>query len=261
MTTNAGEHEESRAKRVFEWILAAAAALVTVPIVLVLAVISTITFRAFPFFSQERIGRGGRRFRLVKIRSLPKSMRISAPKYELTKTSTTGFGRFVRRTHLDELPQLWLVLAGTMSLVGPRPEMPNLAEGFSEEFARRRSSVRPGCTGLWQISADAHRLINEAPEYDLTYVENAGLRLDLWIMWRTLVEFVRPRKRPTLADVPRWALRSPTSLRVAAPVVQPDRWNGHEQRAAEPAPIGRMPVEPRNVASFAVDQHLDGDQR
>jgi lipopolysaccharide/colanic/teichoic acid biosynthesis glycosyltransferase len=277
MATRAGKREESLPKRAFEWFAAAWFAFVTLPLVLLLAAMATISFRASPFFSQERIGLGGKRFRVVKIRSLYKTVSDGMPKYELTAESTTRYGRFIRRTHLDELPQLWLVLVGTMSLVGPRPEMPELAAGFSEEFGRLRSSMRPGCTGLWQISADSHRLITEAPEYDLAYVENASMRLDLWIVWRTVVQFFRPRTRPTLADVPRWALPSRTS---PSPSTVPSaeaelgagnptdghlrrvRVNGHELRTRHVELVAQLYPAPGEVASCdRAEQHRDTELR
>jgi lipopolysaccharide/colanic/teichoic acid biosynthesis glycosyltransferase len=83
----------------------------------------------------------------------------------------TRIGRFLRRTSLDELPQLINVFLGTMSLVGPRPEMPFIAEGYTA-LQRQRLSVKPGITGLWQLSADRAFLIHENMEYDLYYMSN-----------------------------------------------------------------------------------------
>jgi len=181
----------------------------------VLGVASALTFRASPLFRQHRVGLGGRHFTLVKIRSLPADTAENAPKYDLITTGTGWFGRLVRRTHLDELPQLWLVIIGKMALVGPRPEMLDLADRFDSEFARRRVTKRPGCTGLWQLSPAVDLLIGEAPEYDLFYVEHANLRLDIWILTRTLMQFARPSKHVTLDEIPRWTgcARGATSRR------------------------------------------------
>jgi lipopolysaccharide/colanic/teichoic acid biosynthesis glycosyltransferase len=96
-----------------------------------------------------------------------------------------------------------------MSLVGPRPEMPHLHESFNRRHRDARESLRPGCAGIWQVSCDNHRLINEAPEYDLFYAEYASLRLDVWILWRTALLAIGGR-RVTMDDVPQWAL-APTS--------------------------------------------------
>lgn len=96
---------------------------------------------------------------------------------------------------------------GRLSLVGPRPEMPNLHERMAQRFAEVRTSVKPGCTGLWQVGADAGRLILETPQYDLFYLAHANLRLDVWILWRTAL-LVSGVGRPVELDaVPRWTLR------------------------------------------------------
>ena len=93
-----------------------------------------------------------------------------------------------------------------MSLVGPRPEMPQLHDSGDEGFARARTSVRPGCTGLWQVSVAYHQLIWEAPEYDLSYLRFANVGLDLWILWRTAAVMLGWAEPVRLEDVPRWVL-------------------------------------------------------
>ena len=101
-------------------------------------------------------------------------------------------------------PKLWLVIAGKMSVVGPRPEMPTLSASFDEAFVVKRVAVQPGCTGLWQISTSARKLIGEAPEFDLHYVNNWTLRLDLWIAMRTLPTMMGGNEISSPADIPRW---------------------------------------------------------
>jgi nucleoside-diphosphate-sugar epimerase/lipopolysaccharide/colanic/teichoic acid biosynthesis glycosyltransferase len=190
--------------RILQLAIACIAIVVVFPLMLVLAVASAFAFRAFPLFMQPRVGRNGRVFNMWKIRSLPADTAPNVSKYELTPATPGRFGRVLRRTHVDELPQLFLVVTGRMALVGPRPEMPTMANAFSESFATTRERVRPGCTGLWQLSPASRGLINEAPEYDTYYVEHATARLDLWILWRTFVQFVRPRAYVGLDDIPRW---------------------------------------------------------
>lgn len=193
------------ARRTFDLTVALVLAVLTFPVLAMLAVGSAFSFRAWPFFLQRRVGREGKMFRFVKIRSLPPESPMYADKYQLRQIDTTRFGRFLRRSHLDELPQLWLVIAGRMSLVGPRPEMAVLSDAFSPSFVSIRTSIRPGCTGLWQVSPDAASLIGETPEYDEFYVRYRTLRLDLWILWRTVVQVFAHRSTP-LDAVPGWAL-------------------------------------------------------
>ena len=98
----------------------------------------------------------------------------------------TSFGQFLRRTSFDELPQLLNVIKGEMSLVGPRPEMRFIVEQYTPE-QRQRLSVKPGITGLWQLSADRRFLIHENIEYDLYYIRNRNFFVDFAILLHTLV--------------------------------------------------------------------------
>jgi lipopolysaccharide/colanic/teichoic acid biosynthesis glycosyltransferase len=167
-------------------VLGTLAALVALPVILVLAAGIAVTLRTSPFFVQQRVGRGGRPFRFIKLRTLPRSTPTCATKYELVDVAIPRFTRALRRFHLDELPQLLLVPFGVLSLVGPRPEMLELHDQADHVFAAERVQVRPGCTGLWQISDAASGLIWEAPQYDRHYIRNSSIALDVWILWRTL---------------------------------------------------------------------------
>src|SRR2546430_8951232 len=110
--------------------------------------LTVVSLRAWPVFTQTRIGKNGKPFKMVKLRTLPPDFPRYAGKHEVRKVKLPWISRTLRRLHLDELPQLGLVPAGKMSLVGPRPEMPHLHGVFDEGFAAKRTSVRPGCTGL-----------------------------------------------------------------------------------------------------------------
>ena len=134
------------------------------------------------FFMQERIGRGGKPFEMYKFRS----MYITAPKYDHSPESKedpriTPAGRFIRKTSLDELPQLLNVLRGEMTLVGPRPEMPFIVSQYNS-YQAQRLNVKQGLTGIWQLSADRRFAIHESVEYDLYYIEHRSFFVDLAIL-------------------------------------------------------------------------------
>jgi exopolysaccharide biosynthesis polyprenyl glycosylphosphotransferase len=155
------------------------------------------------FFLQERVGANGRSFRVVKFRSMCvdaearlaelQSLNEGAgPLFKLTSDPrVTRVGATLRKYSLDELPQLLNVLNGTMSLVGPRPPLPSEVATYAED-ARRRLLVRPGMTGLWQVSGRSNLSWEQSVRLDLRYVENWSLALDLMILWKTVGTVVRP---------------------------------------------------------------------
>jgi lipopolysaccharide/colanic/teichoic acid biosynthesis glycosyltransferase len=196
-------YANGRVKRAFDLAAGVALSIVTAPIIALLAVGSAVSFRAWPLFVQQRLGRGGRPFCFVKLRSLPTDTPADADKYTIAG-ATTRWGGFLRASHLDELPQCWLVVTGRMSLVGPRPEMPALAATFDATFMRERLAVRPGITGPWQVSTASSGLIGEAPEFDRLYLAHAGPRLDAWVLLRTTGMPVGLRPLP-LERFPGWA--------------------------------------------------------
>ena len=137
-------------------------------------------------FMQKRVGRNGELFNIYKFRS----MYAGSAKYALSPTTSrdpriTRTGRLLRRTSLDELPQLLNVLLGSMSLVGPRPEMPFVVQRYSD-LERRRLSVTPGITGLWQLSPCRAFPIHQNVHYDLYYIRNRTLWMDISILLQTL---------------------------------------------------------------------------
>lgn len=195
------------AKRAVDLVVATLLLVIALPVIAVSALVTMAVLRTSPFFTQTRIGRNGQPFKLLKVRTLPKSTPRYANKYEVAQLRIPAFSRMLRRLHLDELPQLLLVLTGKMSLVGPRPEMPNLYRSFDADFAARRVRVRPGCTGLWQISEHCDRMIFEHPEYDGYYLAHRTLGLDLRVMARSvrlLLPFGDP-KLVTYAELGSWA--------------------------------------------------------
>jgi lipopolysaccharide/colanic/teichoic acid biosynthesis glycosyltransferase len=191
-------------KRAVDVVAGCVLGVLALPAIASMALIAAIELRAWPFFLQDRVGRDGRLFRFVKLRTLPPSAPPYADKYALQGIPIRRFSNYLREHHLDELPQLFLVVTGRMSLVGPRPEMPNLHRKFDHQFAAERTNLRPGCTGLWQIGTRCEGLIGEAPEFDRFYVRNVSWRLDAWILWRTVRNFFPGRRLISLDDVPGW---------------------------------------------------------
>jgi lipopolysaccharide/colanic/teichoic acid biosynthesis glycosyltransferase len=177
------------AKRLFDLVAGTLLSLATLPLMIVLAIGSAVSFRSWPIFVQKRLGRGGRQFRFVKLRTLPTSAPTDADKYTIRDLETTWWGRSLRSHHLDELPQCWLLITGRMSLVGPRPEMPVLARTFDPTFVAERMAVKPGITGPWQVSTAKVGLIGEAPEFDRFYLQHASPVVDARVAICTVKSF------------------------------------------------------------------------
>ena len=157
------------------------------PFFIVFALLIKIDSKGPVFFKQDRIGKNGKNFKIYKFRSLF----CDAEPYEVNPLDSkdariTRFGRFLRKTSLDEIPQLINVIKGEMSLVGPRPEMPFIASGYTD-IHRERLKILPGITGLWQLSGDRRKAIHENMEYDLYYKNNMSFFLDLAILLETLI--------------------------------------------------------------------------
>jgi exopolysaccharide biosynthesis polyprenyl glycosylphosphotransferase len=176
----------SAAKRITDAIFSLVLLVLLSPVLLLIAMLIRFDSPGPALFVQQRVGRGGSLFNMYKFRS----MYASAPKYEVSPTSSqdrriTRIGNILRRTSLDELPQLINVLLGNMSLVGPRPEMPFIVDGY-ELDQRRRLAVTPGITGIWQLSADRAFPIHHNLEYDLYYIRNRNLFMDFAILIHTL---------------------------------------------------------------------------
>lgn len=144
------------------------------------------------FYRQERLGRGGEPFTMIKFRSMKSDAELSGAQWASKKDlRTTRIGRFLRRTHLDELPQFWNVLRGEMSLVGPRPERPGFTAELAEviPFYRLRLAVRPGLTGLKQIKFGYAASVEDHLEvlrHDLYYIKRRSLALNLLVLARTV---------------------------------------------------------------------------
>jgi exopolysaccharide biosynthesis polyprenyl glycosylphosphotransferase len=179
------------AKRMVDLIVSSLALVLISPLLVLIAFLIRLDSPGSAFFIQKRVGRNGELFNIYKFRS----MYTDAPKYDFSPTMSsdpriTRIGRFLRRTSLDELPQLINVFLGSMSLVGPRPEMPFIVQDYTSE-QRQRLQVIPGITGLWQISADRAFLIHENIQYDLYYLRNRSFFMDIAILVHTLIFAIR----------------------------------------------------------------------
>jgi lipopolysaccharide/colanic/teichoic acid biosynthesis glycosyltransferase len=202
---------ENLGKRVFDVAFALAIAPFVGAVVLILAAVVSASDGAWPFFGHTRIGRDGRAFRCWKIRTMVPDAEArldahlardpaAAAEWRRFRKLTddpriTRIGDFLRRTSLDELPQLWNVLWGEMSFVGPRPVM---QDELDEHYGAARAAyhaARPGITGLWQVSGRNDLSYAERVELDAEYVRRMSFALDVWIILRTAGVVVRPTGR------------------------------------------------------------------
>jgi exopolysaccharide biosynthesis polyprenyl glycosylphosphotransferase len=210
-------------KRVIDLIGAGIALVVLSPLLLVLALAVKINDRGPVFFRQVRVGRNGRLFRCLKFRTMVVDAEAKLAELQRTNERTgplfkmdrdprvTRVGKFLRDTSLDELPQLFNVLTGDMSLVGPRPALPDEVARFDEELLGR-TRMRPGITGLWQVEARDNPSFSAYRRLDLFYVDNWSVTLDIVIMLATVEQVIAravtmvfqhaPKVEPTCLERP-----------------------------------------------------------
>lgn len=183
-------------KSVFDRTVAAFALLLLAPILITIGLLVRFSSKGPALFLQTRVGRNGREFKMVKFRSMVAN--AEELKTDLLDENendgvlfkmrsdprVTPLGRVLRRFSLDELPQLLNVLSGSMSLVGPRPPLPSEVAQYHDD-ARRRLLVKPGLTGLWQVSGRSDLSWEESVRLDLRYVEDWSLSLDMVVLWKT----------------------------------------------------------------------------
>jgi exopolysaccharide biosynthesis polyprenyl glycosylphosphotransferase len=179
-------------KRIFDFFLSLAGIILLSPVWIPLAIGVKLSSPGPVLFHQKRVGRDGRVFHMRKFRS----MTIGSETVAFTKKNdprVTPFGAFIRKTSLDELPQLLNVLTGRMSLVGPRPEVPGLVEKFEKEIPRyfERHQVKSGITGWAQVNGfRGNTSLHERIKYDIYYIENWSLLLDIKIILRTVLDIL-----------------------------------------------------------------------
>ena len=187
------------AKRIFDIAATLALAPIVVPVVAVMAAILALELHGSPLFVQRRIGLHGRPFQMYKLRTMRPAARGQQPSYHVADWKTyvfspagepdpriTRWGGFARKTSIDELPNLVNVLKGEMSLVGPRPELPEIVAQYPPEY-HRRHDVLPGIAGLAQVNGRSDLTYDEIVTYDLSYVDNHSVMTDVHILWRTLI--------------------------------------------------------------------------
>lgn len=176
-------------KRLFDLILSIVGLLFLLPVIALIVLLVRLKIGSPIFFEQRRPGLNGEIFKLVKFKTMTnerdKNGNLLSDEIRLTK-----FGKFLRSTSLDELPGLWNVLKGDMSLVGPRPLLVEYLPLYSEKQSRRHE-VRPGITGWAQVNGRNAISWNEKFELDVWYVDNQSIWLDVKILWLTLKKVIR----------------------------------------------------------------------
>ena len=177
---------------VVHWLVAFIGAMLSLPIVLLTAILIKLESRGPVFYKQERVGKNGRTFVLTKFRSMRVDAEQDGPVWASKGDSrTTRIGRIIRKVRIDEIPQFWNILKGEMSFVGPRPERPHFVAQLAEEipFYEQRHLIAPGLTGWAQIKYPYGASIEDARQklqYDLFYIKNQGLILDAIILFETI---------------------------------------------------------------------------
>lgn len=172
-------------KRLLDIIVSTAGLIAAVPIIAVIAIIIRLETPGNPFYGQTRVGRDEQPFTIWKLRSMHRGT-PSRGTHEVAAAALTGTGRFIRKTKLDELPQLFNILRGHMTLVGPRPCLPNQSDVIAERRKENVFAARPGVTGLAQIRGIDMSMPVELAKCDRTYLDTQSLGLDLSICVQTL---------------------------------------------------------------------------
>ena len=182
-------------KRLFDIVFSLLVIIGGLPLWLLIALLIKVDSRGNVFYSQPRVGKNNKIFTMYKFRSMAQDKCADANNLTWTAVGdprVTKFGKFIRKTHLDEIPQFYNVLIGNMSTIGPRPEMPNFVEEFSSQltYYNRRHLIRPGITGWWQVKYKTIILsideVKNRTKDDFYYIENISLQLDFEILVRTV---------------------------------------------------------------------------
>ncbi|KMY45380.1 multidrug MFS transporter [Bacillus sp. FJAT-27916] len=191
-------------KRYMDIVLSIIGLLLLIPVFVIVAALIKLEDPEAPvFFKQVRVGKDGKTFNMYKFRSmihhaeslidsLLDQNESSGALFKMKEDPrVTKIGRFIRKTSIDELPQLWNVLKGEMSLVGPRPPLPREVETYTE-YHKQRLSVVPGCTGLWQVSGRSSVGFEKMVELDLHYIQNRHFFYDVKLICKTIIIIFYP---------------------------------------------------------------------
>ncbi|MCO7174936.1 sugar transferase [Sporolactobacillus kofuensis] len=176
-------------KRGIDLVFGLVGMVLSAPVILFFSILIVLETPGSPFYHQERVGKAGKAFRLVKLRSMRKDAEHAGAKWaEANDPRVTRVGRFIRKTRIDELPQFLSVVKGDMSIIGPRPERPMFTEKFEREIPgfKNRLLVKPGLTGLAQVSGGYDLSPKEKLVHDLNYVRHLSPSLELTIIVRTI---------------------------------------------------------------------------
>lgn len=189
-------------KRVLDIIGSLVGIILLSPFILIVAIIIKVQDPRGPiFFKQKRIGKHGQEFYMYKFRSMVSNAEellkdlleqneICGAMFKIKDDPRiTKFGKFIRKTSIDELPQLWNVIKGEMSLVGPRPPLPREVKEY-DDYDKQRLTVTPGCTGIWQVSGRNNLSFKEMVELDLKYISERNIWVDIKIILKTILVLV-----------------------------------------------------------------------
>jgi lipopolysaccharide/colanic/teichoic acid biosynthesis glycosyltransferase len=187
-------------RRSFDVVAALSVLILLSPVLVILGLCARLSTGGSALFRQQRLGLGGIPFQMVKFRTLVPDAPCDVNKLQ-AEHRATRLGRTMRQLKLDELPQFWNILKGDMSLVGPRPIIP---EEYRYGSHYDRLTVRPGLTGLWQVSPARGERFDKHPEYDIFYLANSRLTFDLWLIWRTILLIALGREIGLAAVIGRW---------------------------------------------------------
>ena len=181
-TKDISKHAYLIIKRIIDFIIALFGIIISFPIMLIIAIAIKIDSKGPVIFKQPRTGKNGKEFNLYKFRSMTVDNDVLNFKKE---NKLTKVGAFIRKTSLDELPQLFNILKNNMSFIGPRPWIPSYLQNFTDE-QKRRLEVKPGLTGLAQCMGRNGISIFDKIKYDIEYVDNISLKLDIKIIFLTI---------------------------------------------------------------------------